>query len=72
VSEEDDLLFCAQLLAGQPPPVEDPGAVDRCSVIGGIEFNIADLVQLQRTLSGSAIPGEQINQVCQPAVQPTL
>lgn len=72
VSEEDDLLFCAQLAAGQPPPVEDPGAVERCSVIGGTEFDIADLVQLQRTLSGVAIPGEQINQVCQPAVQPTL
>jgi hypothetical protein len=72
VSEEDDLLFCAQLAAGQPPPIEDPGAVERCSVVGGTEFDIADLVQLQRTLSGSASPGEQINQVCQPAVQPTL
>jgi hypothetical protein len=68
ISSEDDLAFCARLVAGEPPPVGDPGAIERCSVTGGTEFDLADLIQLQRRLSAQATIGDQISQVCQPAI----
>ncbi len=59
----DDVPACQQALAGAET---DPQTVERCSVTGGPEFDIEDLVILQQgTVPAS---GVAIEQVCQPAV----
>lgn len=70
VSDEDDVETCLELLAGLPPDPSDPGASARCSVTGGTEFDIVDVVTLQAELENSPLPsGATIDQVCQQAVQ---
>jgi hypothetical protein len=59
----EDVPACQQALAGAQP---DPQTVERCSVAGGPELDIEDLVVLQQRTAGNE--GAAIEQVCQPAV----
>jgi hypothetical protein len=58
-----DVDACQQALAGGQA---DPQTVERCSVTGGPEFDIEDLVILQQRTAGDT--DAAIEQVCQPAV----
>jgi hypothetical protein len=58
-----DVPACQQALAGAQA---DAQTVERCSVTGGPELDIEDLVILQQRTAGS--PSAAIEQVCQPAV----
>ena len=59
----DDVPACQQALAGSQT---DAQTMQRCSVTGGPEFDIEDLVVLQQRTDGDA--SAEIEQVCQPAV----
>jgi hypothetical protein len=59
----DDVPACQAALSGAQT---DAQTVERCSVTGGPELDIEDLVILQQRTAGDASAG--IEQVCQPAV----
>jgi hypothetical protein len=58
-----DVAACQEALAGGQA---DAQTVERCSVTGGPDFDIEDLVILQQRTAGDT--GAEIEQVCQPAV----
>jgi hypothetical protein len=60
---ETDVPACQDALAGAQT---DAQTLQRCSVTGGPEFDIEDLVILQQRTGGDV--GAAIEQVCQPAV----
>jgi hypothetical protein len=64
---EDDLEACQAALAGAPI---DAQARQRCSVTGGTELDIRDILTLQLRLSPEPPSDVQIRQVCQPAAVP--
>jgi hypothetical protein len=64
---EDDLAVCQAALAGAPI---DAQARQRCSVTGGTELDLRDVLTLQLRLSPDPPPDVEIRQVCQPAVVP--
>ena len=64
---EDDLAVCQAALAGEPV---DADAMARCSVTGGTELDINDILTLQLRLGASPPEGVVIQQVCQPAAVP--
>jgi hypothetical protein len=59
----DDVPECQAALAGAQT---DAQTIQRCSVTGGPELDIEDLVILQQRTAGNT--SAAIEQVCQPAV----
>ena len=67
VTAEDDVLGCAEVLAGQ---VADPADVARCSITGGPDFDVLDLAVFDAAQAGVALPaGLTVEQVCTPAIE---